>query len=288
MADNNPIQARIQAENFRHFAECTFGHKNFGWQAVGYTALLFLAAGWLPAGMVDFIEYLRGDWSLWSFNYQLVGSIAILIGFGFQLRRASRFQGKIEVLSESPAPVKVLGVFLSSFGLFGNPQSQGQIIKGNEKESLDRAISEHTLKKETLDGTKWEMPLKAIEFHKSRIETLYLFTSSGDKGTTKESGMFIMVVNALYPEISVVELVSGGMDFQNIEEVFGAVENLYTAAAAHGYKEKEVLVDITGGMKPNSIAASIATLAAGRKFQYVSEDKIVRSYDVGYFGDGER
>ncbi len=288
MADNKPILARMRAENFRHFAECTVGHKNFGWHAVWYTAFLFVAGGWLPVGMVDFIEYLRGDWSLWSFNYQLVASIAILIGFGLKLKKIVNPPGKIKVSDDPPAPVKVLGVFLSSFELFGNPQIHGQIIKGKERDSLETALSEHTLKKETLDGTKWEMPLKAIDFHKSRIETLYLFTSSGVKGTSQVSDLFVRAVKALYPGISVKELVPGGVDFQNIEEVFEAVENLYTDAAAHGYKEKDVLVDITGGMKPNSIAASIATLAAGRKFQYVSEDKIVRSYDVGYFGDGER
>lgn len=285
MSNNNPIQRRIQAESFRHFAECTFGQKNFGWQAVVYTALLFIAGGWLPNGIADFIKYLTGDWSLWTVNYQLTGSVAILILFGVQLKKIVHSPGKIEVSNDPPEPVKVLGVFLSTFNIFNSAQLLGEIVKGKEKEFLEKALSEHIVKRETLDGTTWEMPLKAIEFHKSRIETLYLFTSSGVKGTTTDSNLFVRLVKVLYPGISVVELVPGGLDFENIQEIFRVVEDLYGYALAHGYKEKDVLVDITGGKKTNSIAASIATLAAGRKFQYISEDKVVRSYDVGYFGD---
>ncbi len=274
----------MQAEIFRHFAECTFGQKNFGWQAVLYTAFLFIVGGWLPNGITDLIKYLTGDWSLWTFNYQLTISLAILILFGVKLRKIVNSPGKIEVSNDPPEPVKVLGVFLSSFNVWYNsPQFQVEIVKGKEKESLEKALSEHSIKRETLNGTTWEMPLKAIEFHKSRIETLYLFTSSGSKGTTADSDLFVRLVKVLYPNIFVSELVSGGLDFENIKEIFNAVEDLYTHAITSGYKEKDVLVDITGGKKPNSIAASIATLAAGRKFQYISEDKVVRSYDVGYF-----
>ena len=46
-----------------------------------------------------------------------------------------------------------------------------------------------------------------------------------------------------------------------------------------------MLVDVTGGHKTNSIAASVATLAKGRQFQYINEDKIVRNYDVTYFDE---
>jgi CRISPR-associated protein (Cas_Cas02710) len=285
VSNNNPIQRRIQAESFRRFAECTFGQKNFGWQAVLYTALLFIAGGWLPNGIADFVKYLTGDWSLWVFNYQLSGSVAILIYFGVLLSKVVHSPGKIEVSNDPPEPVKVLAVFLSSFNVWYNSQqSQAEIVKGKEKESLEKVLAEHTVKRETLDGTTWEMPLKAIEFHKSRIETLYLFTSSGSKGTTADSDLFVRLVKVLYPGISAAELVSGGLDFENLKEIFHAVEDLYSDAIASGYKEKDVLVDITGGKKTNSIAASIATLAAGRKFQYISEDKVVRSYDVGYFG----
>jgi hypothetical protein len=285
VSNNNPIQQRNQAEIFRHFAECTFGQKNFGWHAVMYTALLFIVGGWLPNGIADLIKYLSGDWSLWTFNYQLTISLGILIYFGVRLKKIVNSPGKIEVSNDPPEPVKVLGVFLSSFNLwFNSGQVQGVIVKGKEKESLEKALSEQSVKREALDGTTWEMPLKAIEFHKSRVEMLYLFTSSGVKGTTADSDLFVRLVKVLYPGISVAELVPGGLDFENIQEIFRAVEDLYGDAVAHGYKEKDVLVDITGGKKPNSIAASIATLAAGRKFQYISEDKVVRSYDVGYFG----
>ena len=192
--------------------------------------------------------------------------------------------GKIEVKYEQSEVAKVLGIFLSSFLL--RAKHQGCIVKGNEKESLEKVLSEQTLKRATLDGTTWEMPLKAIDFHKSRLQKLYLFTSSGSNGTSADCDLYIRVVKVLYSELSVVELVPGGLDFEDVRTIFEAVENFYASAVTHWYKEADVLVDITGGKKTNSIAASIATLVAGRKFQYITEDKVVRSYDVGYFLDG--
>jgi len=87
----------MQAESFRHFAECTFGQKNFGWHAVVYTALLFIAGGWLPNGIADFIKYLTGDWSLWTVNYQLTGSVVILILFGVQLKKIVHAPGNLSM-----------------------------------------------------------------------------------------------------------------------------------------------------------------------------------------------
>lgn len=67
-----------------------------------------------------------------------------------------------------------------------------------------------------------------------------------------------------------IELIKGGIDFENIEEVFEAIEKFYSEVKEKGIAEKEVIVDITRCQKTNSLAASIATFALGRRFQYVS------------------
>ena len=287
MSNNNPLQQRIHAESFRHFVKHTFGRKNFGWYTVLYTALFILAGGWFPDGIADFFKYLAGDRSLWCINYQLIVSSLILIFFGIQLAGIINTE-KIEVKSALSEPVKILGIFLSPLVFFsGDSDYRKIIVEGNEKESLENVLFAHSLKREALDGTSWEMPLRAVDFHKSRLERLSLFTSSGNNGTSAVSELFIKFLNLLYPEILVVEKVPGGLDFENIKEIFTAIEKFYVDAVNDGYKESDVLVDITGGKKTNSIAASIASLASGRKFQYIGDDKMVRSFDVGYFEGDE-
>lgn len=89
-----------------------------------------------------------------------------------------------------------------------------------------------------------------------------------------------MTVNLL----EVIELKSGGIDFEDVEEVFNAIKEFYKNVKQKDFKEEHIIVDITGGQKTNSVAGAIATLARNRKFQYVStRDKRVLSYDVGYF-----
>lgn len=76
-------------------------------------------------------------------------------------------------------------------------------------------------------------------------------------------------------------MTSNGVDFKDVKEVFNVIEDFYKRP---DIKPKDVLVDITGGQKTNSIAGGIATLAVGRRFQYIgTNDKQVNAYDVGYF-----
>lgn len=126
------------------------------------------------------------------------------------------------------------------------------------------------------------MPLSAIDYHKKTLQEVLVFTSSG---SSSQFNVFQDLVMRLYPSLRVKEMVSGGIDFEDIETAFNAVNKLYRDAIASGYSEKDILVDVTGGHKTNSIAAAMATLAAGREFQYLNKERVVRSYDVDYDPD---
>jgi hypothetical protein len=127
------------------------------------------------------------------------------------------------------------------------------------------------------------MPLKAIEYHQQRLEILYVFTSSGEMGSTSLLALFKKVVGRLYPALPVRSVIQDGINFEDVKQVFNVVESFYTRAKNDGYQESDIIVDVTGGQKPNSIGASIATLITGRKFQYISTgSKEVLAYDVWY------
>lgn len=74
-----------------------------------------------------------------------------------------------------------------------------------------------------------------------------------------------------------------GMDFENLELVSWLLYDLYRALKdKKGYAEKDILVDVTGGQKINTVAGAIfAVLVPKRRFQYVSTINYeVRSYDA--------
>lgn len=260
----NPIEKRLQTEAVKRIAETFLGKKNFSWCAIIYACMTFIVAGWLPDGIV---ELLKKEWI--GGGYKTIVSLAILLFIGFRLKKAIKYKGKIEVKSETLSPVKVLAVFLSPLY---------RKLKSND---IEQALTNKTFSKDTLTGTEWEMVIRAIEHHSEKLKVLYVLTS---QMTSPLIPLFKQVVNKLFLSIEVREFKDRGIEFQDIKEVFESVEELYNRVKEEGYKEEEIIVDVTGGQVTNSIAGAIATLTFGRKFQYVStRDKKVISYDIGYF-----
>jgi hypothetical protein len=265
MKMKNPIKNRLQAKSIEKLAETFLGKKNFTWWALLYASLLFIVTGWLPDGIA---ELCKGEW--FESSYKLAASLVILFYIGYELKNALKHEGRIEVISKEPSHAKVIAIFLSP------------LFRKLKPEDIQKNLTEENLSKEMLNGSEWEMPIKAIEFHSP--EVLYILTSKGANGTHNLVPLFKDVIERLFPSLKAIELKHGGIEFEDIKEVFDSIEGLYEEVKKNGFREDDIIVDITGGQKTNSVAGAIATLALGRKFQYVStRDKRVLSYDVGYF-----
>ncbi len=273
------IQQSMGSQRIKRLAESVFGRNNISVQAVIYAALLLLAIAWLPVGIADFID---DHWLWFSWlpcSYKLLVSLAIFVIFAWQLSRLGGDDNKVQVQKTSPKKVRALGVFLSTLG------RTTEIV---EKEILDlqkalEVLPDTSVIRAALSGKNWEMPLKAIEYHQGQLEALYVFTSKGNPGSSETMALFEKIVNAFYPNLKIREVEADGIEFEDVEEVFNQVESFYDLAKNDGFPEQEIIVDVTGGQKPNSIAASIATLITGRKFQYISTvTKEVHAYDVRY------
>jgi len=279
MTNNNPFQKRIRAYELGRVVESFFGKRNVSWYALGYAALLLLAIGWIPDGIADLFncQWQECSWpTCLECSYKILVSFLIIVFFRVRILQAMKYQVNIAVKPSSPQPVQVLGLFLS-------PVAATQKEQVEELAVIRDAVDNRSLVPEFFDRKRWEMPLKAIEYHKSRVKKVLLFTSSGANGTSAMSGDFRKVVQFFYPAIRVEEIKQGGMDFEDVEEVFKVVEDFFGRNEKENVTESDMLVDITGGQKPNSIAAAIATLATGRNFQYIStETKEVRVFDVRY------
>jgi hypothetical protein len=268
----NPIEKRLQTERLKRLAETFVGKKNFSWWALFYASLIFIVTGWLPDGIA---ELLRREWV--GGSYKTIASLAILLFIGFRFKEAFKYKGKIEVRSEHPARVKALVIFLSKL-------SMKKEVQDKELAEIKQALDNNSFTEDFLVKKTWEMPVLAIKYHLPELKYLYTLTSSGPDGSSQLMPIFTQVVNRLFPSVEVIELTPRGIQFEDIKTVFEEIEKFYSKVKEEGIIEKDTIVDITGGQKTNSIAASIATLAIGRQFQYVSTiDKRVLSYDVGYF-----
>jgi hypothetical protein len=112
------------------------------------------------------------------------------------------------------------------------------------------------------------MPLNAIDKHKEKLRYLHVICSEQSYEMYEED--FKVIVNNLFPNIQ-MQNYKENIDFEDLESVQNALENVYEQAMKMTKnKEKEIIIDVTGGQKIVSIAGSYYCLANDRRFQYIS------------------
>ena len=284
MVDNKPMIRRRRARSLKRSLEGWIGQKNFKLQAIGFAICLILFGEWFPDGLEDFFAYLKTSILQmgrvpWEVNWKLALSVVFIGRVVWLIVKKFPRDTQIKVHADQPQTRKVLAVFLSPFGVWSQPTDTYKTI-----DELRAVVCSDDCDREKMNDTKWAPSLSAIEYHKKTLREVLVFTS---KKTSEEFNVFQALVMRLYPSLQVKEMVPGGIDFEDIEAVFNGVNKLYEDALESRYREKDILVDVTGGNKPNSIAAAMATLAAGREFQYLNQERVVRSFDVDYDSDYE-
>jgi hypothetical protein len=209
-------------------------------------------------------------------------------------------------------PVRALIVFLSPSR--NAPDGIEGILNAQPRPSLrDPAFLT------SLGRWTWRMPLQAIAHHAGRagaerhLEQVVVIPSedrrqpdgSASGGTHKEYPHFRDLVRKLCegdPTLAKVEIrsldeivrklpfdqrsrrdYSMGVDFEDPQDLEEAVLQAYQGLQRTGIGDSDVLVDVTGGQKPPSIAGAVVALSPGRMIQYIStHDFRVKVYDVTF------
>lgn len=221
----------------------------------------------------------------------------VLLGVYWQARRWRGEMIPTVHTDETPHQVKVLILFLSPVG---------------PDDKRDEALAQVTAVEGALRDAEtrrrirgsWRMPLEAIAYHGERLRTVVVIGSSdsrkpgasdpSDNGTYRQIPPFKALIRRLTdpmgqaPQILSLQEFTGearyaaGVDFEDITACQEAINSVHRQVRSDGLRESDVLVDITGGQKPNSIAgAAAAIMVANRRFEYVStRDFKVRTFDV--------
>ena len=155
----------------------------------------------------------------------------------------------------------------------------------------------------------WRMALEAMAYHRPRLGRVIVIGSS--TLTNKEGKQFEGTEHLVPFFQRLVAAISGaepleveslneaikhlpvapkgsekwpqGVNFEDVDELFHAIEAAFQSLHARKVANYDICVDVTGGQKPPTIAGAIATLAVGRRCQYVStHDYHVKTFDVTY------
>lgn len=73
---------------------------------------------------------------------------------------------------------------------------------------------------------------------------------------------------------------TGGIDFNDVERLTHATDDAHYLLEKAGLRQRDILIDVTGGQKTNSIAGAAVALAEGRTIQYVAYEREQQSYQI--------
>ncbi len=159
-------------------------------------------------------------------------------------------------------------------------------VDKDDKDNITKVI-EKNIKGESLeddikavDGIKWnwQQLLRGLLPHIKSLEIAYLI---GSKDTCDDSGKLIkkgshndinnahLIISKYFPEIREIKMLEKQIDFEDFDELIKYINKSIIYIKNTGIDEKDIIIDVTGGMKTTSIAGAVVTMNKKVKFQYV-------------------
>jgi len=202
----------------------------------------------------------------------------LVVWFGVQIRRASNRIVPAFMVNQQPMPAKALVLFLSP------PTDLGAIARIAGDLRVEKTAKD-------FETDRWHMPMSAIAHHLKILERVVVIASPdapGKPGTRNHFDAFRDTVKRLTPSDPnlVVTTYGDGVDFEDAAALIAALETVFRELHAEGYRDEDIVVDVTGGQKVPTVAGAVFTMTPERRFHYVStHDYRVLSFDLGYRED---
>ncbi len=136
---------------------------------------------------------------------------------------------------------------------------------------------------EVLRDSRWsgQQMLRAIRTHRDTLERIILV---GSQASATDAFVSLLTAYKEKGGLRYGARTSVPVDFEDFDAVSNVLRGEIGRLRKEGYVDADIVIDITGGQKPNSIAAAAVTLEYGDiLFQYVKTggDHTVVAYDIG-------
>jgi hypothetical protein len=252
---------------------------------------ILVGIGWLGDSLFEWFTDLgalikgQGDtvrdwWPL----HRIVGMVVLPLLLGWLWRLAGKAEAQLRprvIPDRSPEPVPALILYLSAVK---SPEELDRL-----EAALSRLSDPDAFRRE-FGQSSWRMPIEAIAYHLPALRHVLVISSSRADGNRHQVRTFKSLVARVFPGANlrvrdIADMDSTyepGLDFNLVHKLADATNDAYARLRGEGLAAKDILIDITGGSKPCTIAGGAVALAEGRRIQYVSSDYKVLVYDVTY------
>jgi hypothetical protein len=278
------------------------------WLTLVSALLILVLGGWVT-------DALKGDELFTSVPWLRERQWVVRVGLGVSLLFVAwrvflkrRELMSVGALSQARAePRRALILPLSPAGAIIERQPDGQV----RVQRVDRSgvpVGEPVLlaaRPETLDSDilaldalnrwPWQQLLRAIAPHRQSLRRLHLLGSSGPDGSHADLGRATTLLWGYLPNCA-EPTASEPIDFDDLKAMMkalryavGDLTTVRDTSTGRRIREEDIVIDVTGGYKPTSIAGAIMTLSSDVTFQYVhtTGTNEVREYELLHRGSGE-
>jgi hypothetical protein len=129
----------------------------------------------------------------------------------------------------------------------------------------------------------WQQLLRAIVPHATALQRIHLIGSPGAEGSFAHLDLCHGLLQRYLPGVGLVK-VDEPIDFEDFNALVQCMRRIINQEKQHGMKERDIIIDVTGGFKTTSIAGASITFNSQVTFQYVQTrpPNEVYAYDVVY------
>lgn len=263
---------KYQNRELQKIVVSLLGSSLLGYKTFFIIAGVLLFFAWLPDGMSSLLDKIFGGEILeWSFKdgtmlVQILGSILI---FWIIRRIISKSIPNVDIeINDKPKVAKALVLFLSP-----NTTKVEELIKFKRLEDFKL--------------NNYFMPLTAIEYHKDGLKKLIIACS--EKSIVDTDKFLKCLQNIFGDNFRRIVTIKAIGNFEKAKNVYDFLENTYNELKKDGFKEDDIVFDVTGGQKAVSIAGAMFAIPNDRHLQYVStSDYTVKHYDLTYMQNEEQ
>ncbi len=241
-----------------------------------------------------------------------VGVVLLVFAFGWGLFLRRRDLMSVATLSQEDeekyllpkqalvlplSPSKHLELHPGSVVVFPGPSGQPPT-----RHSLTGRLDDDI---ESINAAKWtwQQLLRAVRPHLPALQIVYLLGSrdarGGERGTYAQIHEARAFLQSYLPDDVRVEVWPEPVDFEDVRRIMRCMERIIAAAKdvprrgespprrnrAACLREEDIIIDVTGGLKPTSIAGAMMSLNSPVTFQYVHTTRgVVIEYDLLHTG----
>lgn len=247
--------------------------RNFAGGRAGVIVVILLALAVIPipvAWMADILREWMGDRrdDAWVLALALVALLLLVV----MLAKFAERYLPARVLSPQTdfSPRRVLLTTLSPCRNLV-PQGRGFSViddKG-DPHALSGDLGRDTDLATALPQWPWQQTLRGARKNHPALERIVLAGSQDGSGAPRQIELCRQFLGHYFPH-AVIEPTHRPARFDDIEDVLDMLRDAIRRLNEAGYKDRDIIIDCTGGPKPTSIAAALVTLDhPDLMFQYV-------------------